>query len=58
VNSGITRQGAEWPSPTTLEGACTAVHCIPPTSAPSVNNVTGLPGPGTIVQPAMSIVVP
>jgi len=54
VNSGITRQGTVGMP----EGANTAVHCIPPTSASSVNNVTGLPGPGTIVQPAMSIVVP
>ncbi len=54
VNSLIEREGVEGIGQCSLA----SVYCIGATTASSVNTVTGLPGPGTIVQPGSMIIVP
>lgn len=37
-----------------VPGALTAFFCIPPTRAPAVNTVAGLPGPGVVTLPGVA----
>ena len=52
--SNITRVGV----PGTKEGTLVAGFCVPATRAPAINTTAGLPGPGALSLPAMSVRVP
>lgn len=53
VNQGIVRTG----TPGVPDRETAAIFCIPVTQAPSVNATSGLPGPGSLLTPATSVLV-
>ena len=53
VNPTIVRQGA----PGVPKRTTAAIFCLTPTGQDAVDGVAGLPGPGAITQPAMTIEV-
>ena len=54
VNSGIIRGGVTG----VTDRRTATTFCIPGTTSSSINNVSGLPGPGAITRPISSILVP